>query len=255
MSGELVTEVVETVDFAGLAKLREPFPASAVSKLPKGKEDKSKRASCRTCNGYHDLSMFHLDYVGHAALTHRLLDVDPEWTWEPFAEDERGAPLLERNQQGQPIGLWIRLTACGMTRPGYGSVDPGKPDAVKELIGDALRNAGMRFGMALELWHKGDLPTAEQDMDGREPDAVPAQTADPYAAKLIKPGDLRDLNAMLDALPDGKQRAAKVLVWASVAELSELSRMQADTAMDRVAKAYAEHLEMQATAEAAEAGS
>jgi hypothetical protein len=99
------------------------------------------------------------------------------------------------------------------------------------------------------------IPTAEQDMDGREPDAVPAQTADQATAKPIKLGDLRDLNAMLDALPDGKQRADKILEWAGVQVLGRLSRMQADTAMHRTAKAYAEHLEMQATAEAAEAGS
>ena len=30
-------------------------------------------------------------------------------------------------------------------------------DAMKERIGDALRNAAMRFGAALDLWHKGEL--------------------------------------------------------------------------------------------------
>ena len=146
-----------TADLEMLAKLREPFPPEAISKLPKGKEDKSKRKSCTVCKGYHDPSMFHLDYVGHAALTDRLLTVDPLWTWEPFALDEHGGPLMER-ENGRPVGLWIRLTVGGMTRPGYGSCEPGKSDAVKELIGDALRNAAMRFGCALDLWHKGDLP-------------------------------------------------------------------------------------------------
>ena len=28
---------------------------------------------------------------------------------------------------------------------------------MKERIGDALRNAAMRYGAALDLWHKGDL--------------------------------------------------------------------------------------------------
>jgi hypothetical protein len=147
---------------AQLAKLREPFPPESVSKLPKGNEDKSKRQRCNTCKGYHDPSMFHLDYVGHAAITDRLLAVDPEWTWEPFALDECKLPAMERDN-GQPVGLWIRLTVCGMTRPGYGSVARGKQDAVKELIGDALRNAAMRYGCALDLWHKGDLPTGDHD--------------------------------------------------------------------------------------------
>jgi hypothetical protein len=149
-----------TPDLEALAKLREPFPPEAISKLPKGNEDKSKRQTCRVCKGYHDPSMFHLDYVGHAALTDRLLSVDPTWTWEPFALDEHGAPLMERDN-GRPVGLWIRLTVAGMTRPGYGSCPPGKNEAVKELIGDALRNAAMRFGCALDLWHKGDLPESE----------------------------------------------------------------------------------------------
>ena len=51
-----------------------------------------------------------------------------------------------------------------MTRYGYGAAD-GKTggDAVKEIIGDALRNAAMRFGAALDLWHKGDLHAEEDD--------------------------------------------------------------------------------------------
>ena len=95
----------------------------------------------------------HLDYVGHAAATDRLLDVDLEWDWEPMAFDANGLPQFDRNG-----GLWIKLTVCGKTRIGYGNAD-GKQggDAVKEIIGDAIRNGGMRFGMALDLWHKGDL--------------------------------------------------------------------------------------------------
>ena len=151
------------VDLDALAKLREPFPPEAISKLPKGKEDKSKRKRCNVCKGFHDPSMFHLDYVGHAALTDRLLTVDPLWTWEPFATDDHGAPLMERTQDGQSVGLWIRLTVAGMTRLGYGSCEPGKSDAVKELIGDALRNAAMRFGCALDLWHKGELPSHDDE--------------------------------------------------------------------------------------------
>jgi hypothetical protein len=55
-------------------------------------------------------------------------------------------------------GLWIKLTVCGMTRIGFGDA-PKKigGDATKECIGDAIRNAAMRFGAALDLWHKGEL--------------------------------------------------------------------------------------------------
>lgn len=95
-----------------------------------------------------------LDYLGHAAVTDILLAHDPEWSWEPAAVDELGRPAVDRDKDGWPRGLWIRLTVYGHTRLGYGTCGPGKPDAVKELIGDALRNAAMRFGVGLSLWAK-----------------------------------------------------------------------------------------------------
>ncbi len=149
----------------GLALLREPFPAYQISKLPKetkAQTDQRKANSafaikCDICGGWHHRNAVHLDYVGHAALTDRLLDVDPEWSWEPLAYSPDGLPLIDRNG-----GMWIRLRVLGVSRLGYGSAD-GKTggDAVKELIGDALRNAAMRFGAALDLWHKGDLHASD----------------------------------------------------------------------------------------------
>jgi hypothetical protein len=111
--------------------------------------------------------------VGHAALTDRLLDVDPLWSWEPMGLRPDGTPAFDRNG-----GLWIKLTVCGVTRLGYGNAD-GKSggDAVKEIIGDALRNAAMRFGAALDLWHKGDLHAEEQE---------PVATAEEMASNLLK---------------------------------------------------------------------
>ena len=111
----------------------EPFSANEINQIPKGG--------------------LKLDYVGHAALTKRLLETDLEWSWEPFAIGADGLPKLD-----EAGGLWIRLTVCGITRIGYGDAGNSKgTQAVKEAIGDALRNAGMRFGAALDLWHKGDL--------------------------------------------------------------------------------------------------
>lgn len=121
-----------TPDLKALAKLREPFPASQIGKLPKGG--------------------ITLDFVGHGYITQRLLDVDPAWNWEPVAFDAQGLPLLDEFG-----GLWIRLTVCGVTRLGYGDAGGKRgQNAIKEAIGDALRNAGMRFGLALDLWCKGD---------------------------------------------------------------------------------------------------
>lgn len=95
-----------------------------------------------------------LDYMGHAAVTDLLLEHDPEWSWEPFALDEAGLPLIVRDSQARPRALWIRLTVCGQTRIGVGTCSASAGDPFKELIGDALRNAAMRFGVGLSLWAK-----------------------------------------------------------------------------------------------------
>lgn len=147
----------------GLELLRKPFPPNQISKLPKPLKRDAQKGKCHECGGYHGLPAIHLDYVGHAALTDRLLDCDPAWTWEPLALDEKGYPVIDANG-----GMWIRLTVCGVSRLGYGDAQ-GKTggDAMKERIGDALRNAAMRFGAALDLWHKGDL---HADDDNQEPD-------------------------------------------------------------------------------------
>lgn len=110
-----------------VAALRKPFDKKSVGKLPKGGTT--------------------LDYVGHAAVTDRLLAIDPLWSWEPMATDERGLPITDSKGN-----LWIRLTVCGVTRIGVGD---GK--SAKEVIGDAIRNAAMRFGVALDLWSKEEL--------------------------------------------------------------------------------------------------
>ena len=107
--------------------LRKPFPPESIGKLPKGGAL--------------------LDYCGHAAVTDRLLTVDPLWTWEPLALTPEGLPALDKAGN-----LWIRLTVCGVTRLGVGD---GKN--AKECIGDAIRNAAMRFGVALDLWAKENL--------------------------------------------------------------------------------------------------
>ena len=151
----------------GLELLRDPFPANQIGKLAKGSKaqtqcDAKEKQNCNICGGWHHPKMIHLDYVGHAALTDRLLDADPKWYWEPLAFDDRGLPAFD-----QSGGLWIKLTVCGVTRLGYGNAESSQFKEVgardKEVIGDALRNAAMRFGAALELWHKGDLHAHLED--------------------------------------------------------------------------------------------
>lgn len=110
-----------------------------------------------------------LSYVGHAEITKALSEIDPLWTWEPVTGGD-GLPVI-RIQNGHiprrdrdPIlvdmaTMWGRLTLCGVTRWAVGSVEAHKPDLDKELVSDFLRNAAMRFGVALGLWMK-DTPTA-----------------------------------------------------------------------------------------------
>jgi len=175
-------------DTAGLAKLRAPFPPEQIGKLPKSTckacqpytpcDRHTMVRGCRDCGGNHPSSTMHLDFVGHADLTARLLEVDPAWTWEPFSQTQIAAlpPVL------RDAGLWINLTVLGVTRPGFGDAG-GKSggNAVKEAIGDALRNAGMRFGIALDLWAKGDRSWA------KEPDTTPEQGTPPPDAKADRP--------------------------------------------------------------------
>jgi hypothetical protein len=142
----------------GLELLREPFPENQISIMCRSTKKDNQKGKCPKCGGWHGLPAIQLSYVGHAALTDRLLDADPNWTWEPLALGPDGYPVIDRDG-----GMWIKLTVCGVTRLGYGDAQ-GKTggDAMKERIGDALRNAGMRFGAALELWHKGQLHVDEE---------------------------------------------------------------------------------------------
>lgn len=194
------------------AELRKPFPASAIGKLPRGGAK--------------------LDFVGHAAVTDRLLSVDPEWNWEPLAADHDGLPL--RDAEGS---LWIKLTICGVTRLGVS--DPG--DTNKVAIGDAIRNAAMRFGVALDLWTKDDLESqigkAPRQVKGptRGNPQTPAEHghADKLAdiARIVKawPADdtrraelrnLRDANGWPVKTSD-YDRDTAIAVWRAVRDMND----------------------------------
>jgi hypothetical protein len=161
--------------------LRAVFPDHQISLKPIPLKRDSAKGQCQECGSYHGLPAVHLKYVGHAALTDRLLDTDLNWNWEPLALTTEGLPLFD-----QSGGLWIKLTVCGTTRLGYGNAVSSDYKEIgsreKEVIGDALRNAGMRFGMALDLWHKGDLHGAEEESKSlpKIPDKPPAHPQEPY---------------------------------------------------------------------------
>lgn len=182
------------------AALREPFPPSLVGKLP--------RAGIT------------LDYVGHGAVTSRLLEVDPEWTWEPLAFDESGLPRFTFDASGNPIAFWVRLTVGGVTRLGCGTCKGNQFDAEKVLIGDAIRNAAMRFGVALDLWIKGHAEDDEQF----------AGTSDVRREDPAIPGLRSSVQAAIDKYvgdPPDEDRAVALKAFFAEHDLPPVKRMNA----------------------------
>lgn len=168
-------------------QLRAPFPRETIGKLPKGGTQ--------------------LDYVGHAAVTDRLLSVDPEWNWEPMGITPEGLPALDREGN-----LWIKLTIHGHTRLGVGD---GR--SMKEKIGDALRNASMRFGVALDLWSKDELESggkfdpvapAHVSNPSQAPIGPPAFSDDDKRAWLDSVGAQNDVDALQSLWQDAQKRGA-----------------------------------------------
>ena len=113
--------------------------------------------------------------------------------------------------------MWIRLTVCGVTRLGYGDAQ-GKSggNAMKERIGDALRNAAMRFGAALDLWHKGELHIEEE--------AAPATITEKQA---------KDLDALITEVGADKDAFLK---FAKLEKLSDMKASDYDKAVKALNK-------------------
>ena len=165
--------------------LAKPFEENEIGKLPRvtcracseskgAKHCGEHRARvCDVCHAFVSERHMHIDYVGHADVTRRLLEVDPGWTWEPLALSEAGIPVFDKSG-----GLWIKLTIADVTRYGYGDQNNGQ--GAKEAIGDAIRNAAMRFGVALDLWSKADafeftpLETTTAPVEPAAPPGAPA---------------------------------------------------------------------------------
>lgn len=181
------------------AALRAAFPTEVVGKRPQltcrdcsqartKNCDQHAKHRCGECGQWISTSHIHLDYVGHADITDRFLQVDPDWSWEPVERQvdpqllgaaiaTGDGTIVDKVLQASPPkfdsngGLWIRLTIAGVTRLGYGDA-AGKtgPNAIKEAIGDGLRNAGMRFGAGLDMWRKE--PTSNEAAHTGQPPAV-----------------------------------------------------------------------------------
>ena len=226
-----------TTKKTGLDLLREPFPAHQISKLPKPtkKQTDDVRADfkqgirCQICGAWHHKDVVHLD---HAALTDRLLDCDPAWGWHPLAFSPDGLPSFDKLG-----GMWINLTVCGHTRLGYGHAE-GKTggDAIKEVIGDALRNAAMRFGAALDLWHKGDLHMDDDAVTAPPKDEPPVSrgpTAMDIAAESLSGAETLDqLSAIWKDLPRSVQGEKSVIAAKDARKAKLQSASNADLGGD-----------------------
>jgi len=121
-----------------------------------------------------------LDFVGHADITRILLEIDPTWRWVPIAWDN-GRPSI--HVENGIATMWGELTILGQARLGVGSVRADKQELDKELIGDFLRNAAMRFGICLSLWTKQEWDDVSHTTTKPMPKAAtPAPQAKPVAA-------------------------------------------------------------------------
>jgi len=119
-----------------------------------------------------------LDYVGHADITLLLIAVDPLWNWEPAAIDPAtGGPVITK--VGDRYVMWGHVTVLGVRRMAVGTCEARKSEVEKELIGDLLRNAAMRFGIATSLWSKAER--AEHGQPAPKAAPVKAAKADPDA--------------------------------------------------------------------------
>lgn len=191
------------------AQLRKPFPKEVVGKLPRGG--------------------IQLDFVGHAAVTDRLLTVDPQWSWEPLAVNEHGLPVLDDKN-----GLWIKLTIGGVTRIGYGD----GPDN-KQRIGDAIRNAAMRFGVALDLWTKDELESNLEHPENKNkvtPPHIDKETGE-ILSDHVTPAQIKLIFALIKekGLAVDKEAAqAWIYLQSDVESVNDLTKKQASKLIEHL---------------------
>jgi len=156
--------------------LREEFPPEQIGKLPRT----DKRPE--------------LDFVGHAAVTDRLNAVAPDWSY--VIDDEKRYVAQQTNQRTgeirEVVTVWLRGT---MTVGGISRVEYGDGDDFKEAIGNFIRRAAMRFGVALDLWSRQELAgvralgnEAADTATGTGRDHAPGSPS-PQSSAAVEPAD------------------------------------------------------------------
>lgn len=174
-----------------------------------------------------------LDFVGHADVTKMLIEIDPEWTWEPTAFDANGLPAYRVENGMAHMAGW--LTILGVRRLGVGSVMHNKPDLLKELISDFIRNAAMRFGVCLALW------TKQEWEDVSHTPSIPVAKSAPVAkVEPAKPSDplvsMDNIKRFVDACNAAGLHHEKIAKSAKI-DLADLKESQMPALREAFAKA------------------
>lgn len=231
-------ETTERTRAEALALLQREFAADEIELLPRyiGPRDANKRPTnpkqhCGICGGYHPEPSIHLSYVGHAGITMRLNEADPEWQWEPMGTNPDGTPAFSKD------GLWIWLTVLGKRLPAFGDAD-GKTggNAVKEAIGDAIRNGAMRFGVGTYLWGKSEKAKAQLARGLQGTDEPPPSETAPTASDATL-ALLRDLREKLKVDDD---KYAEQLARCGVDRDTALAQADAETLVSAYTNRLAE---------------
>lgn len=249
---------------SNLDRLREPFPDEFIfykprpacrdcTQAPDRVCKRHTKKTCPRCRQYLTEAHVDLEYVGHADVTRRLLEVDHAWFWEPAYKNPDKDVLLSAIATGNaeivasvldnapPLtdkygGMWMYLTIHDekgrqITRLAYGDAQQKTgPDAIKETIGDGIRNGAMRFGAALDQWSKYDRPDEANDETetSRETATQRAKNKNPTAKSEAKtrPDTPNNFTETKAVAPHYDERAAElaVLAW----ELAEKGAGQDD---------------------------
>jgi hypothetical protein len=132
-----------------------------------------------------------LDFVGHADITRILIEIDPLWSYEPCGWDN-GRPAI--HVENGMATMWAYLIVHGKKMLGVGSVRADKQELDKELVGDFLRNAAMRFGISLSLWTKnewedlgGHAPAPQKSVPARKPAPKPVANVEVTSTIPVDP--------------------------------------------------------------------
>jgi hypothetical protein len=127
------------------------------------------------------------------------------------------------------------LTILGVRRLGIGSVMHNKPDLLKELISDFIRNASMRFGVCLSLWTKQEWDDVSYTSSTPAPKPAPVAKVEP-----AKPSDplvsMDNIKRFVDACKTAGLNHEQIAKSAKL-DLADLKESQMPALREAFAKA------------------